>query len=42
MQDDDFLGHPGGSGPGHWMVLLVYLEVAPGGPGEAEGRAGKP
>jgi hypothetical protein len=41
MQDDDFLGHPGGSGPGRQMVLLVYLEVAPGGPGEVGGHVKK-
>jgi hypothetical protein len=42
MRDDNFLGHPGGSSPGHWMVLLVYLVVAVEGLGEAEGYVEKP
>ena len=42
MQNDDFLGHPEGSSLGHRMVLLAYLEVAPGGPGEVGGHVGKP
>jgi len=41
MQDDDFLGRLGGSGPGRWMVLLACLVVALEGLGEAGGRAGK-
>jgi len=41
MQDDDFLGHLGGSGPGYWMVLLACLAVALEGPGEVGGRARK-
>ena len=42
MQDDDFLGHPGGSGLGRWMVLLACLVAVLEGLGEAGGRVGKP
>jgi hypothetical protein len=38
MSVGSFLGHPEGSGPGCQMVLLVYLEVAPEGPGGVEDR----
>jgi hypothetical protein len=42
MQDDDFLGHLGGSGLGRRMVLLACLVAVLGGLGEAGGHIGKP
>jgi len=38
MRDDDFLGHPGGSGPGRWMVESGHMV----GPGEVGGHVAKP
>jgi hypothetical protein len=42
MSVGSFLGHPEGSGPGHLVVQLAYLEVVPEGPGEVVGCAEKP
>jgi len=42
MPVDDFLGHPGGSSPGHQVALLVCSVVVLEGLDEVEGHAERP